>query len=235
MNSRAIKDYFRSFHWKKMFSVQLFMFYYWLFFGPIMCWDKECRSMEVILIYYSGAVTLLLGMSGMHLNPVRLPKLMYLLPMNREQRESYVRTGFWIRFLAPALAFTIVRGIAWILYPVQSFYLLIDVMYVLGLLGACCLTVGGKVSTMEATKDQPKFLQEKGIKGIDIKGLLVFLTGVIAWFVGGLCISEKAQLHWVVTILTALVLVWQAWLSVKMIGHAKYLIPYVCDYERMNG
>lgn len=235
MNSRAIKDYFRSFHWKKLYSPELFMFYFWLLLGPNMYWDKEYRVMEVFLIYYSGAITLLLGMSGMHLNPVRLPKLMYLLPMNRQQREDYVRTRFWIRFLAPALAFVIVRGIAWIIYPAQIFYLLIDVMYVLGLFGGSCLTVGGKVTTLEASKDQPKFLREKEIKGIDGKGLLVFLIGVVAWFIGCMCISEKAQPHWVVTVLTALVLVWQVWLSVKMIGHVKYMIPYVCDYERMNG
>ena len=234
MNSRAVKDYFASFRLKMLITSESVFLYFWMLAGPVMYWDKG-QTTKAELIYYIGVLPLIFAMSGMHLNPVRLPKLMYLLPMNREQREDYVRTRFWIRFFVPATLFVVARGIAWILYPVRIFYLLIDAMYVLGLFGGSCLTVGGKVTTIEASKDQPKFLREKEIKGIDVKGFFVFMTGIVAWYIGGIGISENAKVHWIVVILAALLVVWQVWLSVKMIGHVKYMIPYVCDYERMNG
>ncbi len=234
MNSRAIKDYFRAFRWKKLFSTELFMFYFWMLFGPLQFMEVADKKVAALLIYYCGAVLLLVAMLGISLNPVGLPKLMFLCPMCERQREDYVRTRFWVRFLIPAAMFVLVRAILWVIFPQDIFYLLIDLMFLMGLNGASFMSTTGSMKALEATKDQPRLLKEKLLKGMDVKGLLVFLIGVVAWFIACAGIADGGSEHWIVWAITLAVFVWQVWLTVKMLGYVKYLIPLASDYERMN-
>lgn len=236
MNSRAVKDYFRAFKLKKFVVAETALLYIYLLLGPAYFLQPHGEDIAAapLFVYYCGAVPLLLGMTGMRLNPVGLPKLMFLCPMSREQRENYVRTRFWARFCVPALMFIIVRVILWIVFPVQAFYLLIDVMFLMGLLGASFLTMTGNIKALEATKNQPKLLREKEIKGVDTKGLLSFLVGLLTWFAAATGISDSGTIHIAVWITVLLLLAWQMWLTAKMLRCVKHLIPLASDYERMN-
>lgn len=236
MNSRAVKDYFRAFRLKELFDAQSLFLYIYLLLGPVCFFRPEDGDMvgASLAVYYCGMIPMLLGMTGMRLNPVGLPKVMHLCPMSREQREDYVRAKFWARFWVPALVFAIVRTILWIVFPVQAFYRLLDMMLVLGMLGGSFMTLTGKMMALEATKNQPKLLKEKEIKGVDTKGFLSFLIGLLTWFCGQAGVADAGKVPIAVWIVAGLLLIWQIWLSVKMLRCVKYLIPLACDYERMN-
>ncbi|MBE5882452.1 MAG: hypothetical protein E7289_09130 [Lachnospiraceae bacterium] len=236
MNSRAIKDYFRAFKVKELIVAETIIIYIYLLVGPFYFLRPEDGDVvnAALWIYYCGAAPLLLGMTGMRLNPVGMPKLMFLCPMSRKQREDYVRTRFWARFAMPALMFVIARVILWIVYPQQPFYVLMDAMFLMGLLGASFMTLTGNVKAMEATKNQPKLLREEEMKGVDMKGLLSFLIGVLTWFVSSAGIADGGKIHIAVWFMVLAVFAWQLWLTVKMLRHVKYLIPLASDYERMN-
>ncbi len=235
MTSRAIKDYFRAFKVRELVVAETLMLYIYLLIGPIYFLRPKEGNVDTatLWIYYCGAILLLLGMTGMRLNPVGMPKLMFLCPMSRKQREDYVRTRFWARFTVPALMFVIARGILWIVYPQQPFYLLVDAMLLMGFLGASFMTTTGKFKTLEATKDQPKLLREKELKGMDVKGLFVFLIGVVTWFISCEGIAYGSRINVAVWIMVLAVLACQVWLTVKMLRYVKHLIMLACDYERM--
>lgn len=236
MNSRAIRDYFRALKIKGAFVNETTILFIYLLVGPFYFLQPHGKDalQDTFWIYYCGAVPLVFGMNGMRLNPVGLPKLMFLCPMNRKQREDYVRTRFCARFFVPALMFVIPRGVLWMVFPQQPFYLLMDVMFLLGLLGASFLTTTGSVKVLEATKDQPKLLREKELRGMDVKGLFAFLIGVITWFLSSAGIADGGEIHVAVRLTLAAVFAWQVWLTVKMLGYVKYLIPLASNYERMN-
>lgn len=236
MNSRAVKDYFRSFRLKELFSAESALLYIYLLVGPIYFLEphgKDAVGMAMA-VYYCGMIPMVLGMTGMRLNPIGLPKLLFLCPMSLSQREEYVRTKFWTRFWVPALLFVVVRIVVWIVFPIHPFYLLTDLMFLLGMLGGSFMTLTGNVKALEATKNQPKLLREKEIKGVDTKGLLSFLIGILTWFVVGSGVADGGKAHIAVWIVGGLLLIWQIWLSVKMLACIKYLIPLAVDYERMN-
>lgn len=236
MSSRALKDYLRSFHLKQLVSAENALMYIYLLIGPTYFFDLPGADERGIAmaIYYCGMIPLILGMSGMRLNPIGLPKVMFLCPMSLSQREEYVRTKFWARFYVPALVFAVFRIILWIMFPAQIYFLLLDFMLVLAMLGASFMTLTGRNLSMEATVNQPKLLKEKEIKGVDIKGLLSFLIGILAWFVASAGAADSGKVHIAAWIITLLLLIWQIWLSVKMLRCVKHLIPLACDYERMN-
>ena len=236
MSSRAVKDYLRSFRLKQLVSAENALLYIYLLIGPSYFLNLPGEGVRgaALAIYYCGMVPLILGMSGMRLNPIGLPKMMFLCPMSLTEREDYVRAKFWARFYVPALLFAVVRIVLWIIFPTQLFYLLLDFMLVFAMLGASFMTLTGRNLALEATVNQPKLLTEKEIKGVDIKGLLSFLIGLLAWFVASAGVADGEKIHIAVWIVTVLLLVWQIWLSAKMLGSVKYLIPLACDYERMN-
>ncbi len=236
MSSRAIKDYFRAFRLKQLVAAESVLLYIYLLLGPVYFLRPQDGDLvgATLAIYYCGMIPMLLGMTGMRLNPVALPKIMYLCPMSGKQREEYVRTKFWARFCAPALLFSTVRIICWIVFPVSVFYLLIDAMLILGMLGGSFMTLTGSMKALEATKNHPKLLREKEMRGVDTKGLLSFLIGLLTWFLATAGIADSNPIHIVVWIATVLLLIWQIWLTVKMLGCIKDLVPLACDYERMN-
>lgn len=96
------------------------------------------------------------------------------------------------------------------------------------------MTMTGNVKALEATKDQPKLLREKEVKGVDTKGLISFLIGLCTWFLSSSSIMDGDKVHIAVWIITGLLLLWQMVLTVKMVERVKYIIPLACDYERMN-
>lgn len=236
MISRAVKDYFRAFRLKELLSAESAMMYIYLLVWPI----YFLRPVEgevvgaALAIYYVGMIPMLLGMMWMRLNPIGLPKILFLLPMDKSQREEYVKAKFWTRFFVPVLMFVALRLIWWIIYPVQAFYLLIDAMLILGMLGAAFMTMTGNVKALEATKDQPKLLREKEVKGVDTKGLITFLIGLCTWFLSSASVADGDKIPIAIWILTILLLLWQMVLTVKMAERVKYVIPLACDYERMN-
>lgn len=236
MSSRAVKDYLRAFRLKQFVTAENAILYIYLLVGPIYFLDMPGRDARGIAmaIYYCGMIPLILGMTGMRLNPIGMPKLMFLCPMSRQQREEYVRARFWARFYIPATLFAVVRIVLWIIYPAQVYYLLLDFMLVFAMFGASFMTLTGRNLALEATVNQPKLLREKQIRGVDVKGLISFLLGILAWFVASAGVADGEKIHIAVWIVTVLLLVWQIWLSVKMLGCVKYLIPLACDYERMN-
>ena len=236
MNSRAVKDYLRTFRLKQLVSSENVLLYIYLLLGPMYFLRPQEGDLvgASLAIYYCGMIPMILGMTGMRLNPVGVPKLLFLCPMNRKIREDYVRAKFWARFYVPAGVFFVVRVILWVIFPVSAFYLLIDAMLVLGILGGSFMTLTGQVKALEATKNQPKLLRENELRGVDTKGLLSFLIGLLTWFVAASGVSDEGSIHIALWIIALLLLVWQVWLTVKMLGCVKYLIPLACDYERMN-
>ena len=236
MSSRAVEDYLRSFRIKQFVSAENALLYIYLLIGPVYFLEPHgeiTRSMAMA-VYYCGMVPLIVGMSGMRLNPIGLPKIMFLCPMSLSQREEYVKAQFWARFCFPALVFVVLRIVLWIVIPTQIYYLLLDFMLVFAMFGASFMTLTGRNLALEATVNQPKLLKEKAIKGADVKGFLSFLIGLLAWFVASAGVADSGKVHIAVWIITVLLLIWQIWLSVKMYGCIKYLIPLACNYERMN-
>ncbi len=236
MSSRAVKDYLRSFRLKQLVSAENALLYIYLLIGPSYFFNLPGEEARVfsLAVYYCGMIPLILGMSGMRLNPIGMPKIMFLCPMSRQQREEYVRAKFWARFYVPALLFAVVRIVLWMLYPAQIYFLLLDCMLIFAMLGASFMTLTGRNLAMEATVNQPKLLKEKEMKGIDVKGLISFLIGILAWVVASAGVTDDGEIHIAVWIVTVLLLIWQIWLSAKMFGSVKYLIPLACNYERMN-
>ena len=237
MDSRALKDYFRAFGFKELVTGDSALMYIYLLTVPMFSSDMLGSADTVhaaISIYYCGMIPWILGLIGMRLSPIGLPKVMFLCPMSKERRENYVRTRLWVRFFVPLFLFIVWRAVLWIVASVHVFYVLSDAMLALGLLGDSFATLTGRKVALESMKNQPRLLLEKEIKGVDTKGLISALLGLVGWILAFFGIADGGGIHMAIWVLAVFVLVCQILLSVKMLGCVTYLVPLACDYERMN-
>ena len=108
MLKRVLYDYIKSFRWKNIARVtttnpfvSLQVIIYALLVAP---WLNEItKSEQGIAYYYFWAVPLLVGMVGMENLSLRLPQIMFLCPMNRQERKQYIRLVYWIRIMLPVM------------------------------------------------------------------------------------------------------------------------------------
>ena len=230
MNSKAFRDYFRSFRRKEVWeAVKWAPIYIWLLAGPYPVWREE-NACAALCFYYSGAIPVILRLVERKVYPLGLSKLQHLCPMNRKQKEDYVRTQFWAGFLVALFVFLILQVICWAIFPQQIYYILPDVMMILGLLG---ISFASPVSNL-MEQEKLKAFREKELKGTATKGLLTAIFGICSWFIVAIYVADGEKIPLWIWIITVILLAGQLWMTLSMLGRVKYLAVLASDYERTN-
>ena len=110
----ALTDYFNCFKWKN-FKNKANKFQFWwpfLYAGLIMPmssgWFRNLTDGK--LYYHMAILTVLIAMIGFNLS-LKLPRQMFLIPLNQRQRSQYVTIVFFIRILIPTTFYSIAGAI----------------------------------------------------------------------------------------------------------------------------
>lgn len=133
MLKRALYDYVRSFTWKNFIRIykksNLFM---WIFLLNIfnMC-NALDESKGGSISFLLWMFVFLLGIIGMELCPIKLPKIMYLSPMNEAERKQYLVRVYWIRIIIPTFVEAVIETILLILGIVEGYMVFTSVFYTL--------------------------------------------------------------------------------------------------------
>lgn len=110
MLRRVLFDYIRSFNWKNYLHTRntynngysLWMIIYLTFLLPLT--NGSIRESELAVVsYYMWEIPFLIGMMGIELFPFQIPKLMFLCPLNVEERRQYMKCVYWVRILVPTI------------------------------------------------------------------------------------------------------------------------------------
>lgn len=114
MLRKVLEDYrdgFRCSRFKETYHVSmLWMYVYLLSFFPVIIDLNE--KTELLARYYAMVLPLLLGIYSLSAIPIRLPKQMFLCPMNEAEREKYAKTLFIVRLLGPVLFGVVTYSVA---------------------------------------------------------------------------------------------------------------------------
>lgn len=109
----VMRDYFQAFHWKnnkeRYKSNRWWMYIYFIFFLPLM--SSELRTFEGWLGYILIMLPFLFTMFASVLQPMAMPKLMYLCPMSRDMRREYIRKSCYFRTMVPIIMSILVVAI----------------------------------------------------------------------------------------------------------------------------
>ena len=105
MTKRVLRDYFAAFRWQKIKESQKkgawWTGIYFLSMCPALL--QAFDNLASILLYYLIAIPLVFAMYVPTIHNMRLPKIMYLCPLNMEQRREYIIKSCAVRIIASLL------------------------------------------------------------------------------------------------------------------------------------
>ena len=134
MVKRALHDYALGFRWRNL--VQLYkksMLFVWIllfnFLNTVNSLLDESTSGTIVYLVWS--TIFLFGLIGMTLSPLKLPKVMFLSPMNEQERKQYIQISFWVQILIPTLIGSVIGMFLLIFRVVKSYIVILSLINLL--------------------------------------------------------------------------------------------------------
>lgn len=127
MIKRALYDYIACFRWRNFVDLykKSVLFVWILLFNLMNTWSNLWEeSTSEATIYFAWFSIFLFGLIGMAMCPLKLPKIMFLSPMNEQERKSYIKISFWVRIIVPTLI-GVVAGICLLICDMTKGYMVI--------------------------------------------------------------------------------------------------------------
>lgn len=106
MLRRALFDYISSFRWrniKKAYKYNTSVFFIMLPFYIYQITNALIKDTEASICLLPWLFIFMFGTMGLELVPLRLPKLMFLCPMNRKERKQYISIMYWLKIVIPSI------------------------------------------------------------------------------------------------------------------------------------
>ena len=226
-------DYLEGFRWSKIKAFYNFsrawIFIYMLTMLPVIVQNNH---EEIVLTeYYLTVIPLLLGIHTMAIIPLRLPKQMYLCPMEMRERQQYLKQMFWVRLIIPVL-FGAVVHVAGVMigrfdwgYVGKQIFGLVSIM----ISGSITFYPG---STMDRDNDKEKeHFTDKRLSGLKTIGLTGQVTSLIYVL---LLIFQVTPLQWVrilSNILTLPIIISNIWMMCYLPTVLELNVDYENAYE----
>lgn len=185
MLKRVLVDYIRSFRWKKFVRMNretssFFLWYsivYLLIVFPLLN-EEIGDSMYSRVGYYLWAVTFLIGMLGLELFPLRLPKIMFLCPMNQRERKQYISNVFWVRIFVPIFLEGMVCIVLVVCQIFNTIYVTLHLFASIAMLiFISLLLMNGKPLMCKKIEDNVKMVG--GILGFGVSIAIIVLLGMM--------------------------------------------------------
>lgn len=136
MIKRVLSDYCSGYQWKKIAESHKnsgVVIFYWVFMYLLILYPSSNKmihaSISGIGCYYLWIIPFLLGLIGMETNPLQLPKIMFLCPMNDVERRHYISLLLWVKLLVPTFL-VLCMGIILIIFRIVN--LSIVIIFALG-------------------------------------------------------------------------------------------------------
>ena len=189
MTMRMIQDYFKAFRWKKIVESYKqggwWIFIYWLFVWPAIFHLYELA--EDALTFFMIGLPIVFAMFAAPLHSLTLPKLMYLCPMSRQERRSYIVRASYIRMLCPSIL-----GLLGIVVLMLTG--LCDVLCAVGIL-LNCVSFSVLLGT-EVSKCGYGCINEKGQRTLDMESRRGITEGILMILGFGMGLFYFCILRW---------------------------------------
>lgn len=124
------------------------------------------------IIYYAGIGAYVLAILLSRMFPNRLEKTLYFCPMEREEREEYVRTAYWLRVLVPVVFLGIAQLVIIILGWVPIWSTLVVMVNVF------CHALAMNIYIVRKEKKTMEYLEGWSV-GVQLLGVVSILAGVM--------------------------------------------------------
>lgn len=189
MLRKVLEDYRDGFRWSRFketyhYSI-LWTYLYLLCFFPIIIDLNE--KTELLARYYAMALPLLFGIYSLSAIPIRLPKQMFLCPMNEAEREKYAKTLFMVRLLGPVLFGAVTYSVSAIAGWIDTEWLWFE------FLGLVSMMVCGSITSWPGSTWERSDTKRKRFTNPELKGLY---APTMAGLIDAICCQLLVTVAW---------------------------------------
>ncbi len=249
MSKKVWNDFWDSFRWKnvKMIYKNFGSVWMMIYLGIMPLWTGATKSVD-FGGYYIWLIAFEFAVLTASVVRIKLPKQMFLAPMNQSERASYLKSVLGLKLLIPSV---LSLGLSVILFARGKY----PTGYVIALVIAnIALTFCTSVTTWPGSIWYNGNITAATEQEYDVYGNTVMkrlsdkrLKGLTGWSITGFCISLMTQMmvgilmepqdveaEWL-QVITAIECICLVLISIKVVRYVPVLIELSADYEKSNG
>lgn len=209
-------------------SITFFWVIYFLCIMPLI-WDAF-ENIKTAVLYFAFAIAFVFSMLLGTICPMRLPKIMYLCPMEAEERRKYLLTSYVTKVLLSILLSCIVEAVPYVLGYVTWYSAFMAVFSIAMLSISINMAGGDRAFQPSDTKDRALKKRCSGYPGWLIGQQIYAVFYFIVMFVGQEMTSEK-NMPWAVLVFYMISTVINLFLALKLLTFFKGTLAVLMNYE----
>ena len=235
MLRKVLEDYRDGFRWSRFKETynfnMLWLYIYFLTLFPVILDMNE--KTEVLARYYTVALPTLFGIYSLSAIPIRLPKQMFLCPMNEAEREKYAKTLFMVRLLGPVLFGVVTYSVSAIAGWIETEWLWFEFFGLVSMM-VCGSITSWPGSTWERSDTKLKRLMTPELKGLYGPTMTGLIAAVCAQFLATICSDgepDDVAFYVMVTINGLILIACDIWVLRYFKPVIKNCITYEMSYD----
>lgn len=209
-------------------SITFFWVIYFLCIMPLI-WDAF-ENIKTAVLYFAFAIAFVFSMLLGTICPMRLPKIMYLCPMEAEERRKYLLTSYVTKVLLSILLSCILEAVPYALGYVTWYSAFMAVFSIAMLSISINMAGGDRAFQPSDTKDRALKKRCSGYTGWLIGQQIYAVFYFIVMFVGQEMTSEK-NIPWAALVFYMISTVINLFLTLKLLTFFKGTLAVLMNYE----
>ena len=209
-------------------SITFFWVIYFLCIMPLI-WDAF-ENIKTAVLYFAFAIAFVFSMLLGKICPMRLPKIMYLCPMEAEERRKYLLTSYVTKVLLSILLSCILEAVPYALGYVTWYSAFMAVFSIAMLSISINMAGGDRAFQPSDTKDRALKKRCSGYTGWLIGQQIYAVFYFIVMFVGQEMTSEK-NIPWAALVFYMISTVINLFLTLKLLTFFKGTLAVLMNYE----
>lgn len=235
MLKRAICDYLGYLNWENVKKVHSnfnswWMYIYMLTLFPIIMDVDENGGLG---IYYAVIIPILFGIMTLTIVPIKLPKQMFLCPMQEKERKKYVHELFAVRLLVPLILEIIGSTIAIGSEKVSPLMMAEEVFALISLMLCCSITSWEGCVWSREENGKVKRVKDERVKGLYTINILGMCISLFVFIINIVMIDDTVTI--VFGIFMGFVAGIMLILDILVLRYYPIIVEFSTDYERTIG
>ena len=234
MIRQALQNYISCFRWSNIKEMRLGSLVY--IAVPLTFATSSVGKSGDLIQFFLWLMPFVFGFFTTELVPVRLPKILYLSPMHREQRVKYIYVWFWVKVCMPMILGVIsaVCLICFGVLPCEWVFVLTIILNLFTLQLAICISPEYFSSRVENQRKKCKNnLKSRMPKGLGFYSVISVIVGIFVGIIFAVGVEESdfapENIAFRMGLWIAIVLM--VFLDAKLLRYVKPVLNNYVDYE----
>ena len=205
----------------------MYYLYLFCFFPIILNINEETVKLGA---YYLTMLPVMLGMYTVAAIPIRLPKQMFLCPMEKKERRKYVHELFAVRLVVPFILGIAGSAVVFVIRRSHILLMGLEVLALISIMTCCSVTTWeGSVWSREEN-GRVKRIKDERLKGLYMINVFGMIISMVVFFVSIVIIDDALTMGF--GIYAGVVSVIMIILDILVMRYYQVILEFAVDYEK---